>query len=127
MLAAHRQKQQRLIAGLPDEADVDLSLIKLPSGALLFLGDDGTDLTKLRCGRAVSRTFKRQVVKPGFPASLWLHDLRGSHETVLLDAGAPVHVVAAVATRSGDAAAELCQADEEGGCCRGGHNRNGVG
>jgi integrase len=94
LLAAHRQKQQRLIAGLPDEADVDLSLIKLPAGALLFPGGDGTDLTKLRCGRAVSRTFKRRIVKLGFPASLRLHDLRGSHETMLLDAGAAVHVVA---------------------------------
>ena len=32
--------------------------------------------------------------KLGFP-ELRLHDLRGSHETLLLDAGVPVHVVAA--------------------------------
>jgi integrase len=35
MLAAHREKQQRLVAGIPDGIDVDLSLIKLPEGALL--------------------------------------------------------------------------------------------
>ena len=32
--------------------------------------------------------------KLGFP-ELRFHDLRGSHETLLLDAGVPVHVVAA--------------------------------
>jgi integrase len=94
LLAAHREKQQRLAAGLPDSADVDLSLIKLPAGALLFPGGNGTDLTKLRDGRAVSRAFKRRILKLGFPATLRLHDLRGSHETVLLDAGVSVHVVA---------------------------------
>src|SRR6266446_605573 len=94
ILAAHREKQQRLVAGLPDSAEVDLSLIRLPAGALLFPGGDGTDLTKLRCGRAVSRTFKRKMLKLGFPAALRLHDLRGSHEPVLLDAGVSVHVVA---------------------------------
>jgi integrase len=58
---------------------------------VFFPGGDGTDLTKLRCGRAISRTFKRRIIKLGFPASLRLHDLRGSHETVLLDAGVSVH------------------------------------
>jgi integrase len=94
LLAAHREKQQRLVAGLPDSADVDLSLSKLPAGALLFPGGDGTDLTKLRDGRAVSRAFKRRIVKLEFRATMRLHDLRGSHETVLLDAGVSVHVVA---------------------------------
>lgn len=36
LLAAHREKQQRLVAGLPDLVDADVSLIKLPAGALLF-------------------------------------------------------------------------------------------
>jgi integrase len=94
LLAAHREKQQRLVAGIPDGVDVDLSLIKLPEGALLFPGGDGTNLTKLRDGRAVSRTFKRKMLKLGFPANMRWHDLRGSHETVLLDAGVSVHVVA---------------------------------
>jgi integrase len=94
MLVAHRENQQRLVAGLPDSADVDLSLIRLPAGALLFPGGDGTDLTKLRDGRAVSRTFKRRAKRLGFSAKLRWHDLRGSHETALLDAGVPLHVVA---------------------------------
>jgi integrase len=104
LLAAHREKQQHLVAGLPDNAEVDLSLIRLPPDALLFPGGDGTDLTKLRDGRAVSRTFKKKMLKLGFPANLRWHDLRGSHETVLLDAGVPVHVVAA---RCGHDPAEL--------------------
>jgi integrase len=93
LLAAHREKQQRLVAGLPDGADVDLSLIRLPAGALLFPGGDGTDLTRLRNGNAVSRTFKRRIGRLGFPANLRLHDLRGSHETVLLDGGLSARVV----------------------------------
>jgi integrase len=32
-------------------------------------------------------------VTPGFP-DLRLHELRGSHDTCLVDAGVPVHVVA---------------------------------
>jgi integrase len=93
LLAAHREKQQRLIAGIPDNAEVDLSLIRLPAGTLLFPGGKGTDLTTLRCGRAVSRMFKHRIVKLGFPATLRLHDLRGSHETVLLDNGMNPKVV----------------------------------
>lgn len=34
------------------------------------------------------------MLKLGFPPNLRWHDLRGSHETGLLDAGASVHVVA---------------------------------
>jgi integrase len=38
--------------------------------------------------------FGRKATKLGFP-DLRFHDLRGSHETALLDAGTPVHAVAA--------------------------------
>jgi integrase len=41
----------------------------------------------------VTRTFVRRARKLGFKVRF--HDLRGSHETLLLDAGVPVHVVAA--------------------------------
>ena len=42
----------------------------------------------------VTKEFRRRARKLGFP-KLRLHDLRGTHETLLLDAGVPVHVVAA--------------------------------
>jgi len=42
----------------------------------------------------VTREFCRQARARGFNA-LRFHDLRGSHETILLDKGVPVHVVAA--------------------------------
>jgi integrase len=42
----------------------------------------------------VTRGFVKRARKLGF-AKLRFHDLRGSHETHLLDAGVPVHVVAA--------------------------------
>src|SRR5262245_37319789 len=43
--------------------------------------------------RNTTKEFVRKAVKLGFKA-LRLHDLRGSHETCLLDAGVPVDVVA---------------------------------
>jgi integrase len=104
LLTAHRAKQQRMIAGVPDGFEADVSLIKLPAVALVFPGGDGTDLNKLRDGRAVSRTFKRRILEIGFPPNLRWHDMRGSHETMLLDAGVPIHVVA---ERCGHDPAEL--------------------
>jgi hypothetical protein len=50
-------------------------------------------LTKLRSPQDVSQRFRAVAIKLGF--QLRLHDLRGTHETLLLDAGVPVHVVAA--------------------------------
>ncbi|HXR88433.1 MAG TPA: hypothetical protein VN728_15740, partial [Stellaceae bacterium] len=73
----------------------DVSTVKLPEGALIFPAP-GADLTALRDCNAVTRTFERHAATPelGF-RHLRFHDLRGSHETMLLDAGVPVHVVAA--------------------------------
>ena len=75
--------------GVPDAAKVDLSLIKLPNGALIFPSPAG--LTRPRDPHAVTRGFVRRARKLGFP-KLRFHDLRGTHETLLLDAGVPVHV-----------------------------------
>ena len=44
--------------------------------------------------RSTSKEIIRKARKLGF-AGLRLHDLRGAHETLLLDAGVSVHVVAA--------------------------------
>ncbi len=96
LLLAERDKHLRLTAGVPDGADVDLSLVRLPEGALMFPSMAGSeiDLTRLRDAHAVTREFSRQARRRGF-AKLRFHDLRGSHETILLDKGVPVHVVAA--------------------------------
>jgi integrase len=82
-----------LVAGVADGADVDLSPIKLPKGALIF-PTPGEDLTRPRDARSLTKEFIRRARKLDFPA-LRFHDLRGTHETLLLDAGVPVHVVAA--------------------------------
>jgi integrase len=97
-LVAQREKHQRIIAGIPDRAgDVDLSLVKLPDDALMFPAppDKGEPftLTKPRNPRNTSKEIMRKARKLGFDERV--HDLRGSHETCLLDAGVPVHVVAA--------------------------------
>lgn len=51
-------------------------------------------LAELRTPNAVTMEFVRKAHRLGFP-NLRFHDLRGTHETLLLDAGVPVHVVAA--------------------------------
>jgi integrase len=70
--------------------------VKLPETALMFPSPRGErfDYRRLRDAHAVTRQFVRRARKLGFP-KLRFHDLRGSHETLLLDAGVPVHVVAA--------------------------------
>ena len=98
LLLAERERHLRLLAGIPDGVDVDLSLIKLPSGALMFPAppDHGeqVSLTKLRTPQGVTESFQKRAARIGF-ADLRFHDLRGTHETMLLDMGIPVHVVAA--------------------------------
>jgi integrase len=95
-LAAEREKHLRLIAGVSDAAPVDLSLVKLPEGALIFPSPAGVevDLTRPRDARGLTKEFTRRARRLGF-SMLRFHDLRGTHETLLLDAGVPVHVVAA--------------------------------
>jgi integrase len=98
LLVAERQRHLRLVAGVPDGATVDLSLVKLPDGALMFPNSPapGEDFsfTKLRNPRNTTKEFVRKARGLGFPG-LRFHDLRGAHETLALDAGVTVHVVAA--------------------------------
>jgi integrase len=98
LLITERERHQRILAGVPDGANIDLSLIKLPDDALMFpaLPGPGEDvsLTRLRKPNNMTKEFLRRARLLGFK-DLRLHDLRGGHETFLLDAGVPVHVVAA--------------------------------
>jgi integrase len=97
LLSAEREKYARIAAGVADDgAKVDLSLIKLPANALVFPSSAGTafDPTRPRHPHSVTAQFTERARKLGF-LKLRLHDLRGTHETMLLDAGVPVHVVAA--------------------------------
>ena len=95
---AERERHLRLVAGVPDGAAVDLALVRLPPGALMFPNPPGPgesfSFTCLRKPRFVTKAFLRKATALGFPG-LRLHDLRGTHETLLLDRGVPVHVVAA--------------------------------
>jgi integrase len=86
----------RLVAGVPDGTEVDLSLVRLPTGALIFpsTGRRQVRFIKPRDPHAVTRGFVSRARRLGF-AQLRFHDLRGSHETAPLDRGVPVHVVAA--------------------------------
>jgi integrase len=92
LLLSIKEQHLRLVAGVPSGAQVDLSLIKLPDGSLMFPSPCGVDLTRPRRSNTLTRCFEARARKR-FPG-LRFHDLRGSHETALLDAGIPVHVVA---------------------------------
>jgi integrase len=124
LLLTEREKHLRIAAGIPDGISVDLSLVKLPEGALMFPSNAGEtfDFTRLRDPHAVTREFCRQARKRGF-LKLRFHDLRGSHETALLYAGVPVHVVVARCGHAGGVAADLRQADPQGGHQRCRRNR----
>ena len=63
LLTAERQKYLRLVAGVPDSATVDLSLVGLPDGALMFPSPvgDSFDFTRLRDPHAVTRGFVRRA------------------------------------------------------------------
>jgi integrase len=93
-----RERLQRIKAGVADGAEVDFSLVKLPADALLFPNPSPSGVefsfTAPRKPRAITKEFARKAKALGF-SRLRFHDLRGSHETALLDAGVPVHVVAA--------------------------------
>jgi integrase len=96
LLTAEREKLLRIAAGVADDVSVDLALIKLPEGALVFPSTAGAefDFPRPRHPQAITGEFVKRARKIGFP-KLRFHDLRGTHETLLLDAGVPIHVVAA--------------------------------
>jgi integrase len=97
LLIAERERHLRIIAGVPDGTAVDLSLVKLPPEALMFPAPPtagNLSFTRPRNPRPVTNAFLKKARRLGFPG-LRLHDLRGTHETLLLDRGVPVHVVAA--------------------------------
>jgi integrase len=93
LLRAEKERHLRLVAGIPDGVEVDLSLIKLPDGALVFPAVKGGSLTALQTAESVTTAFVRHAAKLGFPG-MRFHDLRASHGTVLLDRGVAVHTVA---------------------------------
>lgn len=92
VLLKTKERHQRLQAGIPDGAEVDMSLVRLPKGALMFPAVS-VSFTTPRWPRNFSRTFADKAAKLGFSRTRF-HDLRGIHATALLDAGIPVHTVA---------------------------------
>jgi integrase len=107
VLVTQREKLQRVTAGIPAGAAVDLALVRLPSSALMFpavpMAGEDFDIAKPCNPRNFSKEFARKADwlretarKAGLPsfAKTRFHDLRGIHATALLDAGIPVHTVA---------------------------------
>ncbi len=97
MLLSLRDRHLQIAAGVPDEAQVDLSLVRLPAGALMFPGTpregEGFSFTAFRDPSNVSNQFSKHARRLGF-SKLRFHDLRGSIATLLLDAREPIHKVA---------------------------------
>ena len=92
LLRREKNRALRLVAGIPDGVEVDLSLMRLPDEALVFPAV-GANLTAIRCPDGVTTAFIARARRLGFEG-ISIHDLRASHETALLDKGVPVHVVA---------------------------------
>src|SRR5207253_3415338 len=87
LLLNEREKHLRIHAGVPDSATVDLSLVTLPNEALMFPNPSADfSFVRPRNPRGVTKEFVRKTTGIGF-AGLRFHDLRGSHETALLDKG----------------------------------------
>jgi integrase len=82
-------------------------LVKLPADALMFPNPPGPgesfSFTALRNPRNTTKEFVRKASALGFPG-LRFHDLRGTHETHLLDRGMSP---AAVAARCGHDSATM--------------------
>jgi integrase len=97
LLLALRERHLRIAAGIPDGVQVDLSLVKLPQGALMFpappQGRESFSFTAFRHPGNITRQFAKHAQRLGFPGARF-HDLRGSIATLLLDAGEPIHKVA---------------------------------
>lgn len=92
-----RELMLRRIAGVNTDAEIDFSLLKPPANALVFWRPSTAE--KETYDRPfndadLSRNFRKVAKQLGY-TNLRFHDLRGSHETALLEAGVPVHVVAA--------------------------------
>jgi integrase len=97
LLLTLRERHLRIAAGVPDGVQVDLSLVRLPEGALMFpappQGDESFSFTAFRHPGNITKQFAKRARRLGFKG-LRFHDLRGSIATLLLDAGEPVHRVA---------------------------------
>lgn len=97
ILLGERQRHLRIMAGVPDGVDVDLSLVRLPDDALIFPATPGPgedfSLSTPRDPRNFSKEFARRAKRLDF-ADFRFHHFRGTHTTLLLDRGVPVHVVA---------------------------------
>jgi integrase len=97
LLLRHRELHQRLLTGVPDGVEVDLGLIRLPAGTLMFPNPPGpgedVSFTRHRDPHTFTKQFRRLAKQLGF-ADFWFHHLRGTHATLLLDRGVPVHTVA---------------------------------
>src|SRR5260370_39710170 len=67
LVRREKLKHLRIVAGVPDDADVDLSLVKLPADALIFPSayHGAIYLTKPRDGHSLSTLFGQKSTKLG--------------------------------------------------------------
>jgi integrase len=71
LLMKERERHFRIAAGVPDGAEVDLSLVKLPPGALMFPNPTRLgkfSFTGLRNPNNITKEFARKAAAIGFPA-----------------------------------------------------------
>ena len=78
---------------MPDTASVDLSLVKLATGAFMFPSPGALPSPDIRVPS--QRSLSTALEPSGFPGCGFTIS-GGTHETLLLDQGVPVHVVGSV-------------------------------
>ena len=84
LLVAERERHLRIAAGVPDDVEIDLSLVKLPADTLMFPAPPAGgefSFTALRDPMHVTEQFTRKAAKLGFPG-LRLHDLEARTKPV---------------------------------------------
>ena len=92
ILRAEHDQHRRIMAGVGEGVQVDLSLVRLPPDALVFPSlATPFEFTRLRRLTSVSKQFATRAAALGF--RIRLHDLRHSHGTILLSRGVPIHEV----------------------------------
>jgi integrase len=89
-LRDERDRQRRIAAGVPEGAEIDLSLIRLPDSALVFPAIDGGYSKPIDFSKAWAR-FAEEIGMP----EITFHALRHTHASQLIDRKVDIVTIAA--------------------------------
>ena len=118
LLLAERDRHLRIVAGVPDGVDVNLSLVKLPPGALMFPAlpapGEQLSLTKLRPPQGVTESFQKRAARNRIFGPTISRLARHARDHVARHGDPGARRRRAGRTRSGSPVTQLRQAHQEG-------------